>query len=136
MGSYGNTMMEDLSGLMKVYFSHVSQIKHALGIDGVITSESSWIIPGKGLASGAQIDLLINRDDRFISMCEMKFTSSEFEVKKDYSIRLLERMDTVQQKIGAKKSIQSVLVTTFGLKRNEYASRFDKVVSLKDLFQK
>ena len=119
-----------------ICFSHVSQIKHALGIDGVITSESSWIIPGKGLASGAQIDLLINRDDRFISMCEMKFTSGEFEVKKDYSTRLLERMDTVQQKIGAKKSIQSVLVTTFGLKRNEYASRFDKVVSLKDLFQK
>lgn len=119
-----------------VCWNHIRQIKHALGIDGVITKESSWNIPSEPGRRGAQIDLMIERDDRFICMCEMKYTRGEFEVKKDYSIALLGRADRVQEVIKGRKSVMSVLVTTYGLKRNEYASRFDRVVTLEDLFQK
>jgi hypothetical protein len=45
-------------------------------------------------------------------------------------------MNKVQEIIGDKKTVMSVLLTTYGLKRNEYASRFDKVVTMEDLFQK
>ena len=117
-------------------WNHIRQIKHALGIDGVITSESPWNIVTEKKNEGPKIDLIINRDDRYICMCEMKFTRGEFEVKKSYNITLLERMETVQQIIGDKKIVMSVLVTTYGVKRNEYASRFDKVVTMEDLFQK
>lgn len=119
-----------------VCWNHVRQIKHALGIEGVITSESSWNIPSEPNKRGGQIDLIIERDDRFICMCEMKFTRGEFEVKKDYGIILLGRSERVQEIIGGRKTVMSVLVTTYGLKRNEYASRFDRVVTLEDLFQK
>jgi len=80
--------------------------------------------------------LMIDRDDRFICMCEMKFIRGEFEVKKEYGTTLLGRAERVQELVGNKKTVMSVLVTTYGLKRNEYASRFDRVVTLEDLFQK
>lgn len=118
-----------------ICWMHIRQIKHALGIEGVITEESPWNVDEKA-KDGPKIDLIINRDDRFICMCEMKFTRGEFEIKKSYNQTLLERMARVQEIIGDKKTVMSVLVTTFGLKRNEYASRFDKTVLMEDLFQK
>lgn len=117
-------------------WDHVRQIKHALGIDGVITKESPWNIMTDSPRSGPKIDLIINRDDRYICMCEMKFTRGDFEVTKSYNKTLLERTEKVQEIIGNKKTVMSVLVTTYGLKRNEYASRFDRTVTLEDLFQK
>ena len=102
----------------------------------VISRESSWNLPLEPNKRGGQIDLMIDRDDRFICMCEMKFTRGEFEVKKEYGMTLLGRAERVQELVGNKKTVMSVLVTTYGLKRNEYASRFDRVVTLEDLFQK
>ncbi|MBO6144972.1 MAG: hypothetical protein J6O54_06930 [Prevotella sp.] len=49
---------------------------------------------------------------------------------------LLRRAERVQEIVGNKKTVMSVLVTTYGLKRNEYASRFDRIVTMEDLFQK
>ena len=117
-------------------WSHIRQIKRALGIEGVITKESPWHIPSDPMHSGSAIDLIINRDDRYICMCEMKFTRGLFEVKKSYNTSLQNRANLVQEIIGASKTVLSVLVTTYGLKRNEYSSRFDRVVTLEDLFQK
>ena len=70
-------------------WNHIRQIKHALGIEGVITTESPWNINTDNKKEGPKIDLIINRDDRFICLCEMKFTRGEFEVKKAYNITLL-----------------------------------------------
>ena len=97
----------------------------------MITKESPWNTP-----SDFKIDLIINRDDRFVCLCEMKFTRGDFEVTKSYNKTLLERMERVQEIVGDKKTVMSVLVTTYGLKRNEYAARFDKIVTMEDLFQK
>lgn len=117
-------------------WNHIKQIKHALGIDGVITTESPWNITADSAGSGSKIDLIINRDDRYICMCEMKFTRGDFEVTKSYNKTLLERAEKVQEIIGNKKTVMSVVVTTYGLKRNEYSSRFDRTVTMEDLFQK
>ncbi len=117
-------------------WNHIKQIKHALGIDGVITSQSPWIIAPDKSISGSQVDLVIDRDDRFLCMCEMKFTQGVFEVNKSYGTTLLGRMARLGEISGKGKIPMSVLVTTFGLKRNEYSSRFDKVITMEDLFQK
>ena len=117
-------------------WNHIRQIKRALGIEGVITRESPWNIVSEKKNEGPRIDLIINRDDRFICLCEMKFSLGFLEVQKSYNQTLLERMDRVREISGDKKTVMSVLVTTYGLKRNEYASRFDKVVTMEDLFQK
>ena len=117
-------------------WNHVRQVKRALGIEGVITQESPWNIVSEKKNEGPRIDLIIHRDDRFICLCEMKFSLGDFEVQKSYNQTLLERMNKVQEIIGDKKTVMSVLLTTYGLKRNEYAFRFDKVVTMEDLFQK
>lgn len=117
-------------------WNHIRQIKHALGIDGVITKESPWNIISDTTKDGPKIDLVIDRDDRFICLCEMKFTRGDFEVNRNYNKTLLERAELAQGIAGNKKTVMTVLVTTYGLKRNEYASRFDKIITMEDLFQK
>lgn len=119
-----------------ICWNHIRQIKRALGIEGVITKESTWNIPSTLEKSGAQIDLIIDRDDRFTCMCEIKFVRGTFEVTKSYSQTLLERMARVEELMDNKKNVMSILITTYGLKNNEYASRFDRTVTLEDLFQK
>ena len=116
-----------------VCFNHVDQIKGALGVSGVISSSSAWSKKG-GDEEGLQIDLLIQRADNVVNMCEMKFTSEDFSVDKRYYRTLLSRMERVQEMVSPKTSIHSTLITTFGLKRNEYSGAFSSVVTMDDLF--
>jgi hypothetical protein len=62
----------------QVCLAHVRQIKEALGISGVLTDASSWI--GRSGEKGAQIDLVIDRGDRVINLCEIKFAKGPFEI--------------------------------------------------------
>ena len=52
---------------------HVSQIKHKLGISGILTDISVWSLQGDKTNKGAQVDLIIERRDRVINLCEIKF---------------------------------------------------------------
>ena len=117
----------------QVVFSHIPQIKQALGISGVDTSESSWIVnPESGGKS--QIDLVIDRADRVIDLCEIKFSKEDFAVDSAYAKTILSRIENGSNFTAHKRSIVSVLVTTYGLKRNSYSDRFQKVLTIKDLF--
>ena len=116
-----------------VCFNHIDQIKHALGISGVITDHSAWS-KKDGDKGGIQIDLLIERNDNVINMCEIKFTSRDFVVDKDYYRVLLSRPERIMEMVSPKISIQSTLITTYGLKHNEYSSAFANVITLDDLF--
>lgn len=118
-----------------VCFAHIRQIKRALGIGDVITRESSWIVPGADKARGMQIDLVIDRDDRKISLCEIKFRQGPFAVDHDYAIKIQERINRTMEITKHKKPVISVLITTYGLHRNEYAGKFQKVVTMDDLFE-
>ena len=114
--------------------AHIRQIKNALGIGDVTTRESAWVVPGTSEERGMQIDLVIDRDDRKICLCEMKFSQGTFAVGRDYAAKLQERIKRTMEYKGNKKPVISVLVTTYGLERNEYAGRFQKVVTMEDLF--
>ena len=116
-----------------VCFNHIDQIKNALGVSGVNSTESAWLKRGDGDV-GAQIDMLISRADNVVDMCEMKFYGGNFTVDKEYYKTLLNRQELLLERISRKQSIRNVLVTTFGLTRNEYAGIFDSVVTLEDLF--
>lgn len=116
-----------------VCFNHISQIKKALGISGVSTSESAWS-KQKGDEIGTQIDMLIVRKDNIVNMCEIKFYSSEVAVDKNYDKVLRNRVLLLSSKLSRKMSISSVLITTFGLKYNEYSGDFDNVILIDDLF--
>lgn len=116
-----------------VCFNHIEQIKHALGISGVITEHSAWSQRADD-KDGMQIDLLIERSDNVINMCEIKFTSTDFSVDKSYYKVLLSRAERLREMVSPKISIQSTLITTYGLKHNEYSSAFNNVITMDDLF--
>ena len=114
--------------------AHIKQLKNALGIGDVTTRESSWIVPGTETERGMQIDLIIDRDDRKICLCEMKFSQGKFSVGRDYAEKIQDRIRRTMEFTGNSKPVISVLVTTYGLERNEYSSKFQKVVTMDDLF--
>ena len=119
----------------EVCFAHIRQIKKALGIGDVITRESSWIVPGGESEKGMQIDLVIDRDDRKICLCEMKFRQGMFSVDKEYASKIQTRIGRTMELTENSKPIISVLITTYGLLRNDYSGKFQKVITLEDLFQ-
>ncbi|WP_089814572.1 AAA family ATPase [Chitinophaga sp. YR627] len=105
-----------------ICLKHTNEIKAALGISGVYTEESIWrYVPGKKEdATGTQIDLVLDRNDFCVSICEMKFSASEFSIDKSYAEELKNKLDIFQQKTKTKKALFLVMITTFGTKQNMY----------------
>lgn len=105
-----------------------------MGISGVLSSESAWNVSGTDTDEGMQIDLLIDRADRVVNVCEIKFCNDNYIITSTYVRKITNRIDRTSDMFKHKRGIASVLITTYGLKRNEYSSRFQKVLTLKDLF--
>lgn len=116
-------------------FGHIEQVKYALGISGVLTTESEWTVDSSDGQEGMQVDLLIDRADRVVDVCEIKFCNDEFSLNSSYSRKIMSRVERTAELFGNKRSVVSVLITTYGLKKNEYSSRFQKVVTMEDLFR-
>ena len=114
-------------------FNHIPQIKKALGIGGVVSSESAWSKKADD-EDGLQIDLLISRNDNVVNMCEIKYYSDDFSVDKDYYRTMLRRSETLSKLVPKKCAVYGTLITTFGLKENEYSGVFTNVVTLEELF--
>lgn len=117
-----------------VCFNHIDQIKFALGISGVITSISAWSKKTDD-EEGTQIDLLIQRNDNVINMCEMKYYSDEFKVDGAYYRKINTRQEILARQVSRKMSIYNTLVTTYGIKQNEYSSVFTNTITMKDLMK-
>lgn len=118
-----------------VCWNHIPQIKKALGISGVVTSESLWSKRATDESDGTQIDLIIERKDNVVNMCEIKFYSEDFAVNKDYHFILERRRRLLNELIPKKSTIYNTLITTYGLKHNEYFGDFVNIVTLDDLFE-
>lgn len=118
----------------EVCFRHIQQIKKALGISGVSTSQSAWSMIGNDANEGTQIDMLIDRKDNVLNMCEIKFYNETFTISKAYHSILTHRLNVLSNNISKRKVIHSTLITTFGLEYNEYSGDFQQVITLDDLF--
>ena len=116
-------------------FNHIIQIKAALGISGVSTNESLWSKRGTDKEEGTQIDLIIERKDNVVNMCEAKFYSDEFVADKACHFALVRRERLLREIIPPKASIHNTLITTFGLKQTEYFGDFVNTIILDDLFR-
>ena len=116
-----------------VCLEHIPQIKLALGISGIESSEYSW--KSKKKKGGAQIDLLIDRRDDVINLCEMKCTDKPYEVKAEYRENLINKITVFTEEVNPKKSVHVTLVTSNGYKRNEYSDVIQNVVEPDDLFK-
>lgn len=102
-----------------ICMKHVDAIKDALGIAGVRSVEGSWI--GKGDESGAQVDLLIDRDDNVINLCEMKCSNGPFRIDKRYASELSAKLRAFTSATRTRKSVFLTFITTNGLEPNAYS---------------
>jgi AAA+ ATPase superfamily predicted ATPase len=116
---------------------HVQNIKKALGISGISTIESGWrYLPKKmNHNSGAQIDLVIDRADKCINLCEMKYSDSEFVIDKPYAEKLKNKKKVFREQTETTKTLFTTMVTTYGVKKNtHYLSVIDNQLIMDDLF--
>ncbi len=119
----------------RVCLQHIAQIKRALGISGVLADVYSWRgHPERPGRKGAQIDLVIDRGDRMINICEMKYAPQEYVVSADEKVKMLHRVNVFREVSGTRKGILLTLVTTYGLKRNANGAVIQNVITLDDLF--
>jgi len=116
---------------------HIPQIKKALGIEGVATDVSAWYDTGNRQDSGergAQIDLVIERSDRIIHLCEMKFSSTRYRIKPEYEEKLRYRTALFRDKTKTTKATVNTFITTYGIENPEASSIVNSEVKLDDLF--
>lgn len=113
--------------------SHVETIKQALGIYGVQTLVCSWRCAEMS-GNGAQIDLLIDRKDETVNLCEIKFCNDEYAIDNDYEQRLRRKVNTFMAETKTNKSVILTMITTFGIKENKYSDMVQKRIVLNDLF--
>ena len=117
---------------------HISQIKQKLGISGVLSEEYVWYTQENeelGI-SGAQIDLLIDRRDRVINICEMKFSINEFVIDKAYDMSLRNKLESFRRETNCRKTLQTTMITTYGVKQGKYSGFIQSQITLDDLFAK
>ncbi|MHA4812044.1 AAA family ATPase [Flavitalea flava] len=117
----------------QVCLAHLPQVKQALGISGIQTNSASWINDGKG--NKRQIDLVIDRKDGVINICEMKFSIKPFTIDKKYYAELQDKIETFRAATQTTKSLFLTMITTFGIVRNEYSNNLvQNSLKMDDLF--
>ncbi len=114
---------------------HTSQILKKLGLSGTITQVSSWHHKGNKTIPGAQIDLLINRKDGVINLCEAKYTNKEYLITKEYAAKLRRKRAVFEQVTKTKKSVVTTLISTYSAIQNSYyLEEVHSEVEMDDLF--
>ena len=83
---------------------------------------------------GAQIDLLIDRADNVINLCEMKYTESPFVITDDYCNDLLNKKTLFKEKTKTKKGLQIILISMNGIANNQKYGIAQRVINGAELF--
>jgi len=119
-----------------VCLTHLPQIRKSLGISGISTSASSWRYtpPKNEKGKRAQIDLVIERGDRTINLCEMKFCVGSYTIKKNYATEIRSRMQLFKDKEKTAYALNCTFVTTFGVAEGVNKDIVDSEVTAEDLF--
>jgi len=112
--------------------NHIFQIKRVLSIGGMISYISGW--RSKDAENGAQVDLIIDRNDNIINLCEMKYSTKEFVITKSYDEILRNKRGVFIEESNTKKTVHITMITTYGVKHNEYKGNIQSEVTLEDLF--
>lgn len=118
-----------------ICIKHIDQIKAGLKISGIYSETGSWV--GKSPENGVQIDLLIDRADNVINLCEMKFYNAEFSIDKKYAKELRNKVSSFSKYTKTKKNVFLTFITSYGLKTNEYSLELvHNELTVDDLFKR
>lgn len=129
-----------------VCLHHIDQILDGLGISGIVSTPCSWAYrpsatiknsedADEDLKTGAQIDMLIDRQDKTITLCEMKYSATEYEINKSYDKRVQDRLRTFKKITRTSKSISVAYITPLGLYDNMYSRKSIKQITANHLFK-
>ena len=113
--------------------NHIHAIKAALGISGVLTNEFSW--RSSAHDPGAQIDLVIERRDGIIDLCEMKYSEGEYAISSDYERKLRNKISAFREETGTKSALHLVVVASNGFRKNAHSDMVVVSLSADDLFR-
>lgn len=130
----GRQVQNDWFGIMFeiLCVNHIVQIKDALGISGIYTEYAAW---RSKTDEKAKIDLLIDRADGIINICELKYSRNDYELEKAEAEKLMRRQSIYELEAKPRKGIQLVLITTRSLLPGKYSSYFTRVLTLDHLFK-
>ena len=118
-----------------ICLQHIEKIKAALGISGMHTRHCSFLAKATEEREGVQIDLLIDRMDNAISICEIKFYNDVFSLSKEQADKLRKKRRSFREASRSRKQLFLVLITTFGLAPNKHSlGLIDNVVTMGELF--
>ena len=134
--SIDSAMHRAWSGLAfeRLCMAHTQQIKATLGIAGVLSNVYSWRKEADETSDGAQVDLLIDRKDQVINLCEMKYSLSEYAIDAEYEQKLRNKKSAFINATNTRKAVHLTMVTTFGIKANVHSGIVQNEVKLDDLF--
>ena len=119
----------------RVCLAHVAQMKRALGISGVVSETYAWRHFADGEDDkGAQIYLVIDRNDGVVNLCEMKYTKGRYAISSDYAERLVERAQTFADNVSPGKAVFTTMVTPSGIRQDENSSVVQSEITADDLF--
>jgi AAA+ ATPase superfamily predicted ATPase len=119
----------------RVCLHHVAQIKAALGIEGIISNVCSW--KSESIDSnmkGAQIDLVIERNDNVIDLCEIKYTKEKFTISAEYNENIQNKRARFIEELKPDQAIHLILISASEVHRNDYSDEFQKIIHADALF--
>lgn len=118
-----------------VCIDHIDNIKKALKIEGIYSQSGAWHTKGDDDIPGAQIDLLIDRADNIINICEIKFSNAPYIITADYAKKIRNKLAAFSHKTKTKKALFPTMITTYGLVENKHSnSLIQSTVEMKELF--
>lgn len=116
----------------RVCKAHIEKIKTALGIASVSTEYYSW--RSNLIEKGAQIDIIIDRADNTINLCEVKYSENLYSLDKEEYMKIQNRISVFKEATNTRSNIIPTLITTFGMKEGTYSDQIIAKIDMEDLF--
>lgn len=117
----------------RICMLHIEQIKQALGIDRIHTEYYSW--RSKTSMPAAQIDLIIERDDNLVNLCEIKYSQAQYSMTKEEEMKIRNRIADFTSETAISKGIITTMITTYGTRKNQHSAIVQSEVTMDDLFK-
>ena len=117
----------------RICMAHIWQIKHALRIDAISTLNYSW--RSKTTTPAAQIDIIIERADKIVNICEVKYSHDEYNLDKEEYDKICKRKNTFIQETGLRHTPWITMITTEGVAQGKYSEMIQSQVKMDDLFE-
>ena len=114
-----------------VCMEHISQIRHALSLDRIAVEYYSW---RSSIAPRTQVDLIIERADRLVNLCEIKFTQGDYTITSQEDMKMRNRIAAFSHETKTRSGVLPTWITPYGLFHNEYAMQVSYQVTMDDLF--